>query len=795
MLLIGCSDDKADTAVTPTPIMPTAVAQKAAVNTPTQTATPSATATAKPTNTTTPTPTNTPSPTPTLTPDERFIAAEQLVFNGQYADALVQLAQLDDTAATQRLRGIAHFQNGDIADAQAIFTQWSQTEGFGSEAYYWLGRVYQAQGDCQNATASDNIYLLRNPDLSAYVKPLSADCYAKQGGSIEAQIISLEEAIKADAHQRKTFFTRVRLANLYMNLGEYDRAAALYRQSRFIAQTDYSKAEMGYLEGYANKRGGNNEAAYQQMAEVVRQYPEQNGSYQALLQLVQADVEVDPYQRGVIDYYAAAYTPCVDVLTAYVETTAAPAAEAYRYIAQCYAGADNVPAALTWFERYSETTAENAVAGQMGAADLLASTGQITQAIAVYDNIVETRPIDPQAPDALWAATRLIDFELEDADAAIGRYITLANQYFWHERAAQALFRAGWLAKTERRTIRANEIWRDAVRKYSDSAYGRASLVQLLAQTPDDPELLQLANGLDTLPVYYSTRIRELADGTAPFSPMPFAWDKSFDQEAAEAWLMIQAPAPVQPIDQLPDEILGDAAFGRAEKLLGLYQWREARDQFEELRLLHAEDILVNYQFALYYREIGLYGSSVRAAVDLLNLTNSTSYAAPPFIGSLAWPTYYGELVTEAAAQYDLDPLLMFALLRQESLFESFAASSVAAQGLAQVMPATGKDIAAALDWDNYETADLLRPAVAIPFGSYYLDQQLAIFDGNIHAALAGYNAGAGNAIRWYEAAGDDLDAFIEVVNFPESRSYVERIYAGHAVYRHLYGMPVDSLP
>jgi soluble lytic murein transglycosylase len=73
-------------------------------------------------------------------------------------------------------------------------------------------------------------------------------------------------------------------------------------------------------------------------------------------------------------------------------------------------------------------------------------------------------------------------------------------------------------------------------------------------------------------------------------------------------------------------------------------------------------------------------------------------------------------------------------------------------------------------------------------FGAYYLDQQLDGFDGSIHAALAAYNAGPGNAARWYAIAGDDLDLFKETMDFAETRKYIDRIYLGQAVYRHLYG-------
>jgi soluble lytic murein transglycosylase len=106
---------------------------------------------------------------------------------------------------------------------------------------------------------------------------------------------------------------------------------------------------------------------------------------------------------------------------------------------------------------------------------------------------------------------------------------------------------------------------------------------------------------------------------------------------------------------------------------------------------------------------------------------------------------------------------------------------------LSQVIPDTGAWIAERLQWPEYENEDLYKPYVGLAFGAYYLDQQLDAFEGNVHAALAAYNAGPGNAARWYELAGSDLDQFVDVVDFAETRTYVQRIYAGFDIYRFLY--------
>jgi len=84
-----------------------------------------------------------------------------------------------------------------------------------------------------------------------------------------------------------------------------------------------------------------------------------------------------------------------------------------------------------------------------------------------------------------------------------------------------------------------------------------------------------------------------------------------------------------------------------------------------------------------------------------------------------------GYAIGTVAGLTGLDPLLVLALIRQESLFESLATSHAAAHGLMQVIPATGAQIAAELGWPpGYGTGDLYRPYVSLRFGTYYLAQQ-----------------------------------------------------------------------
>jgi soluble lytic murein transglycosylase len=153
----------------------------------------------------------------------------------------------------------------------------------------------------------------------------------------------------------------------------------------------------------------------------------------------------------------------------------------------------------------------------------------------------------------------------------------------------------------------------------------------------------------------------------------------------------------------------------------------------------------------------------------------------------------YADVVSAEAENRSLDPLLLAALIRQESLFEPAAESWVGARGLGQVMPATGQSIAQDLGVEDFEVDDLYRPAVSIQFGAYYLASQLERFDDQILVALAAYNGGPGNALQWLESGGDDLDLFVEVITAVESRLYLQAVLENYIVYERLYRSGPES--
>ena len=85
-----------------------------------------------------------------------------------------------------------------------------------------------------------------------------------------------------------------------------------------------------------------------------------------------------------------------------------------------------------------------------------------------------------------------------------------------------------------------------------------------------------------------------------------------------------------------------------------------------------------------------------------------------------------------------------------------------------------------------FEVGDLVRPAVSVRFGAYYLGTQLRRF-GDPLAALAAYNAGPGNARRWQEGGSGSGADFVEGVDIGETQHYVVAVMEHYAHYRRAY--------
>jgi soluble lytic murein transglycosylase len=438
-------------------------------------------------------------------------------------------------------------------------------------------------------------------------------------------------------------------------------------------------------------------------------------------------------------------------------------------------------------------------AAWMGLAETYAVADDTEGALHTYSKFAEVRGNSPRAPEALWRAAVMLERSGQVARSA-DAYAECHGRYPGSEYAEQALFRSGLSSYRAGDRAAAAVAWDTLRANARDPAFRSAGSFWLgrLRSASGDQEgaasAFQAAGEADPLG-YYALRAQQLAaDPLAPvFPPATGAGEVGEEQGRAQVEQWVAAWAEDRDVGTGPSvniSVADDLRLLRGLELWRLGRFSEGRAELEALREAAADSPWTLFELALVFREIGLYRSSILCAARLVVLSPaSNSLEVPEYVARLAYPAYYRDLAAQNADEYGLDLLLVLAVIRQESLFESLATSSAAAHGLMQVIPSTGDLIAESLGWPaDYETADLYRPYVSLRFGTYYLATQLAQFDGRTEVALAAYNGGPGNAIRWLREAGDDPDLFLELITFNETRRYVARIREQLAIYQALYG-------
>jgi soluble lytic murein transglycosylase len=157
-------------------------------------------------------------------------------------------------------------------------------------------------------------------------------------------------------------------------------------------------------------------------------------------------------------------------------------------------------------------------------------------------------------------------------------------------------------------------------------------------------------------------------------------------------------------------------------------------------------------------------------------------------VREITLPLRHEDIIRQQAAQKDLDPALIAAVIYEESRFRD-QTSHAGARGLMQITPETARFIAHDSGGTAFTQRDLATPQVNISYGAYYLRYLLRRYDGNATLAVAAYNAGETNVNNWVRVAGgeESFDTDRDVP-FKETRDYVHDVQQRREQYKDHYG-------
>jgi len=389
------------------------------------------------------------------------------------------------------------------------------------------------------------------------------------------------------------------------------------------------------------------------------------------------------------------------------------------------------------------------------------------RARAYLSRLTDTFPGSVLAPEAMLKIGRTFEDD-RNLDDARGVYQVLLANYSRGEAVAEARFRLPWVLYLAGK-------YEKAAQRFGA---GRAS-----ATDPAERDMFGYWQGRALEKAGAHEQARAMMESVAASIDSNYYPALAARRIAARP-VTLPAATVADPIVNSPPAVSRGDAFhlNRALELKAFGLDSLEADELRELgrgagdRPPLRDFVLVELQAAGHYHD----------ALTLARTMAEQGAMSPELAERFRYPRAYWSLLAPAAQRTGLDPYLLLALTRQESLFDPEARSPSDAQGLMQLLPSTARTIAAEVSMPAARL-DLFDPAVNIELGTAYLKKLLSMFGGNAFKAVAAYNGGEHAVERWNARFSGDDDEWVENIDFHETREYVKKVLGGLREYRLLY--------
>ncbi|NKB69837.1 MAG: transglycosylase SLT domain-containing protein [Candidatus Latescibacteria bacterium] len=560
-----------------------------------------------------------------------------------------------------------------------------------------------------------------------------------------------------------------RLASLYVEGGQYDQAATLYRdmQRRYPAKTAQILARRAQLQ---DKRADPAAARHVRL-ELVRRYPSSRQALQALSRLPRPRTDSEAYGRALVYIRHRRYPKAKSQLKTLLTKGDSLAGQAQYQLAQIYRQQRQYPQAQRAYDKayrqYGHSDALFHLAG------IQVRRGRDTQAIATYSRFAEGHPQHPQTAQALWLAGKAAERNdrFDEAEEFFARLVANHTDSSRFEEAGWTVGFMQYCRGEYRLALKTFEDWSrraNQVHMIDQSLFWAGKAAQRLGQEGQARTFFQLAaQGFPRS--YYAARAVSLG------------FDKAAQRLARPTAGLYPAPEPGPPIN-------GQAYLNRASLFHEVGLTNLAAAEIYQARQLNRGQMTALKVVRDRYENLGFRDRALRLSRHIYGTSKDSSEFYRIF------PNHYWEQIVEAATEAQLDPYLVLSVIRQESFFNERAVSGVGARGLMQIMPGTGRKLAQNLGLDSFELDQLFNPAVSIRLGSTYLATQVQTFAADpgpslgVELGLAAYNGGPEAARGWSRRfPNEDPDAFVERIPYHETRLYVKLILKNYAIYKALF--------
>jgi soluble lytic murein transglycosylase len=753
----------------------------------------------------------TPTPTATPTPEARVVLGEVAMRNGDYDTALSQF-QIGLTSSDPEIAAEAQLGIGRIYLLKQNFTKAVQELGWlinsgpagdsRNKAFFFLAKSYEGMKSYSRAADAYQGYLNQVQTVleGDILKMQGDDLFTAGEYSKALQVYTDALDVARPEYQDEL---QLKIAQATAATGDEETALSLYQALYERTSNKNTKSTINLYMGRIYLDRGDAESAYDRFQLTVNGGLVNAGdSFSQLAALVDANQPVNELMRGEIDYFAGQYGMAVAALDRYMAANPNHDDTPHYFKAlSLYNMGDYQGEVAEW-----DTLIRDHPNGQYYASAFLEKATTQMYHLSQYRTAAQTLltfvTISPDAPEAanyLFRAARIYE-QNGDLDLAAQTWERVIIEYPSNEDAILAQFEAGiCLFRLQRYSDAQIVFQKNSMLASGTADRARAFLwvgKSLEKQYQHDEALTYYQQAASADPTgYYSIRAQEILNSQPPFpseTNINIGVNWAREEKFADDWMRekfnIANDIDLNSAGDLANNIL----YQRGDAFYNLGMLSNASSEFESLRLELKNDPLNSYRLLKHMVDLGINYTAVYTARQILDLTglDQSSFidTAPAYFNHIRFGTYYSDLIIPTANENGIDPLLLFSLVRLESVFEPEIVSSWGAVGLMQITPETGTEIFADIGWpSDYTSNDLYRPIVNIKFGTHYFAKWYNYFDKNPYAALAAYNGGIGNAMTWQNISGDDPDLFLEVIRASETRDYIRYITEYHEIYKKIY--------
>ena len=398
--------------------------------------------------------------------------------------------------------------------------------------------------------------------------------------------------------------------------------------------------------------------------------------------------------------------------------------------------------------------------------------GNIENSIKEYITFTRFFPRDGIVPEVFWKIGWIYE-GMKDFNNAIKYYRINAQKY--NRFSNLSLWRIGFCYYKMKKYQSAINIFNDIINKKNisqkliDSAlYWKAKSLEKLGDIENSKQLLKILVSVD-FPNYYSFKAEEKLKSNIILN------DINTKKSDIENELKNNS-------DRYP-EIKKGVIVG---EIFGMVYGEQILNNVRS-RMKNTLEFLKIIQNA--YEDIGSFSKAIRVSIDIKNGFDINKLSEDfEFLIKKVYPKYFEEEALNVIKDREIEPAVIYSIIRRESAFESDAISVAGAVGLMQLLPENGsktsKRIGRKFVWE-----DLIDPEINVLLGYEHFKSLLKKYDGNYITAFASYNGGVHNVDNWIKRYGlEDIDEFIESIEFTETRDYVKAVLEGWWIYKRLYG-------